>query len=383
MTLRPALIAVLLLAAPSARGQPDEHRELIAATRAAMAKRSFDEAADACRRALRLARGMEPLERAANLALCGDVESRRERHLEAAKKYAEAARLARPDLRLRRKLLNQRKKEAERAKAENSTALANEVLEADRTLDQVLRRPRRAGEGLDKTLESLAEAAQTYRRDRDTDRAEEALALRALVLVRSQKPDDGLRAAERAASKRNLSRFAALVVHEARAYAFLEKGEVENGVHAAIEYSNLKNPGGRTPILDRACQRYDQENGAGKCTRLEIRMTGEPTFTDFSIGRRKAELSEEDIERVHAQALPALEDCVLDAAKKEPEFYRNVDIELSWVIDAEGRAKDVDIVPQRNKPDIMPCAEARLSRLRYPKVYSRERKNVTIPYHLD
>jgi hypothetical protein len=382
MTLRSVLIGALFLAASSARAEPDEHTELIRTTRTAMAKRSFDEAADACRRALRIATTKEPLERASNLALCGEVESKRERPLEASKRYAEAARLARPDLRLRRKLLTQRKREAERAKAENSKALADEVLEADRTLDQVARRPRREGQSLDKTLESLAEAAQTYRRDRDSDRAEEALALRALVLVRSQKPDDGLRAAERVV-KQKLSKYAALVVHEARAYALLEKGDLENGVRAALEYSHLRNPGGRTPILDRACALFDKENGEGKCTRLEIKMNGEPTFTDFSTGKRKSELSQDDIDKVHSQALPALEDCVLSAARKEPEFYRNVDIELSWVIDAEGRAQDVEVVPNRNKKDIMPCAQSRLSRLRYPKVYSRERKNVTIPYHLD
>ena len=381
MTLRPLLIAVLLFAAPSARGG-DDYAELIKATRAALAKKSFDEAASSCLKAVRAVRGKEPLQEASALELCGDVEVRRERHLEAAKKYAEAARLARPDLRLRKKLLFQRKKESEKAKAERSIELAKEVLEADRMLDQVAKRPRRDGVGLDKTLTSLAEAAQTYRKDRDHERAEEALALRALVLVRSQKPDDGLRAAEKVVSKQKLSKYAAVVVHEARAYALLEKGDLEAGTRAAFEYSKLRNPGGRTPILDRACQRYDEANGAGKCTRLEIELMGEPSFTDFSTGKRKSELTDADIDRVHAQALPALEDCVLRAAKREPEFYRNVEIQLSWVIDSEGRAHEIDVVPNRNKPDILPCVESRLTRLRYPKVYSKERKNVTIPFHL-
>ena len=382
MTLRPVLIAVMLLAAPSARGDPEEHADLIKAARAALAKKSFDEAAQSCHRALRLVRGKDPLDQAAVLELCGDVEVRRERHLEAAKRYAEAARAARPNLKLRRKLLNRRKAEAARAKAERGTALANEVLEADRTLDQVMRRPRRAGESLDKTLSSLAEAAQTYRRDRDNERAEEALALRALVLVRSEKAEDGLRAAERVVSKKP-SKYAAILAHEARAWALMERGDVDDAARAAIQYSSLRNPGGRTPILDRACNLYDKEKGDGQCTRLEIKLTGDATFTDFSTGRRKQELTDEDIERVHAQALPALEDCVLSAAKREPEFYRSVEIEVSWSIDSEGRAVDIDLAPSRNKKDILPCAQARILRLRYPKVVSRERKNVVIPYRLD
>jgi hypothetical protein len=376
MTLSASIALLFLIASP------DPYEEQLRAARAAMAKRSFDEAAGACRQALRLVRGKEPLREASALEVCGDVEMRRERPMEAAKRYAQAARLAREDLKLRRKLLNRRKKAAEKAKAEKSAELANEILEADRTLEQVRRRPRRSGDGLEKALSSLAEAAQTYRRDRDPDRAEEALALRALVLVRSEKPDDGLRAAERVVSKRP-AKHAAILAHEARAWALLERGEVESAAKAAIEYSRLRSPGHRTPIMDRACRKYDGEHGDGQCTRLEIKLTGDATFTDFSAGKRKPELTDDDIERVHAQALPALEDCVLAAARKEPELYRNVEIQLSWSIDPEGRPIELDVAPTRNEPDIMPCAKSRLERIRYPKVYSRERKNVVIPYRLD
>jgi hypothetical protein len=202
-------------------------------------------------------------------------------------------------------------------------------------------------------------------------------------LVRSSKPDDGLRVAEKVVSKSDTSKYAAVLAHEARAWALLEKNDVEGAAEAAIRFNQLKNPGGRSPLLDRACSRFEKEAGAGKCIRLEIKLTGEVSFTDFSTGRRIQELSEDDIDKVHAQALPALEDCVLAAAKREKEFYRGVEIQISWSIDTEGQVYDVDIAPSRNKNDIMPCAAARLKRLRYPKVVSKERKNVMIPYHLD
>ncbi len=383
MTLRRALLFALVLAGMPALGEPDEYAQLIQATRAALAKRAFDEAAQDCRHAIQAAKRREPMKEALALELCGDIETRRERHLEAARRYASAAKHSREDLKLRRKLLSLRKRAAEKAKAESSVALAAEVMEADRTLEQVTRRPRRGGDSLDKTLSALAEAAETYRKDRDRDRAEEALALRALVMVRSDKAEDGLRAVDRVLSKPNPSKYAALAAYEARTVALLDRGDNAGAATAAIAFNGLANPGARSPLLDRACYRYDQEKGAGQCARLEIRVTGQVTFTDYSLAKRKRELTDEDIERVHAQALPALEACVLAAAKKEPEFYRNVDIQISWVIDPEGRAVDIELVPKRNKPDIMPCAQERLMRVRYPKVFSRERKNVTIPYHLD
>jgi hypothetical protein len=344
---------------------------------------ALDEAANQCQRELQSVHGKEPLDEARTLEKCAGIETKRERHLDASKRYADAARLSRSDLKYRRKLLSLRKRAADKAKAPNTSALANDVLEADRTLDQVSRNPRRSTETLEKTLSSLAEAAQAYRRDRDEERAEEAQALRALVLVRSSKPDDGLRAAEKVVAKSNASKYAAVVAHEARAWALLEKNDAEGAASAAIMFNHLKNPGGRSTLLERACSRFEKEAGAGKCIRLEIKLTGEVSFTDFSIGRRKQELSDDDIEKVHAQALPALEDCVLTAAKKEKELYRNVDIEISWAIGTEGQAYDVDVTPSRNKADIFPCAEGRLKRVRYPKVVSKEPKNVTIPYHLD
>ncbi len=383
MTLRWGVITALLLAAPSARGAPAEYSELVRATRAALAKKSFDEAADSCMRALAAVKGKEPLEEARVHELCGDVEVKRERHLEAAKRYAAGARIAGEDLKYRRKLLFLRKQEAQRAKADKSVELANDLLEADRTLDQVVRRPRRSGDALEKTLSALADAAQVYRRDRDPDRAEEALALRALVLVRSAKPDDGLRAAERVVAKSSAPKRAAIIAHEAKTWALMDRGDAEGAAGSAIMFNHLRSPEQRSPLLDRACHLYDKANGDGSCARLEIKLTGDVTFTDFSLGKRKSELTDADIERVHAEALPALEDCVLSAARRDPEFFRGVDVQLSWTIDAEGRATDVEMSPNRNKKDIMPCAGPRIAKLRYPKVFSKERKNVTIPYHLN
>lgn len=388
MTRSTGILALLaLLAANAASAQPEEYAALMQTARQALRKRAFDEAATACRKAERAARHDTPLDQARALQLCGDVEMRRERWRAAMDRYGAAARNARADLRLREKLLYARKNAAQKAKATRSVELVGEVLEADRTLRQTMRRPRRRGASLDMTLAALSDAEKIYRRDRDRARAAEARAVRGLVLVRSGKPDEGVQIAERLISGRRTPRHAAMTAHQAMATALLAKGEIEAAARSAVRFNHLRNqelpeerrPHSRAPLLERACAKL----GPGACTRLELELTGEITFTDFSKGRRKKELSEEDIERVHAQALPALEACVLAAARKEPEFYRGVDIQLSWSIDPEGRAIQIDLSPKRNRPDILPCAEKRLSWLRYPKVFSRERKNVVIPYHLD
>lgn len=388
MTRSPALLALLsLLLANRAFAQKEEYAALMRSARRALKKRSLDEAATACRKAERAARGESPLAEAQALQLCGDVEMRRERFRAAADRYGDAAKRAREDLRLRERLLYARRNAARKGKATRSVELTKDVLKADRTLRQAMRRPRRRGKALDKTLAALSEAEQVYRRDRDRDRAVEARAVRSLVLVRSGKPDAGVRIAERLTDARRTPEHAQMIAHQALATVRYEQGEMESAARSAIRFNHLRNKGlpeerrwhSRAPLLDRVCSKL----GVSECTRLELKLTGDATFTDFSKGRRRKELSQADIDRVHAQALPALEACVLAAARKEPDFYRGVDIQLSWSINPEGRATQIDLSPKRNRPDILPCAQKRLTRLRYPRVYTKERKNVVIPYHLD
>jgi tetratricopeptide (TPR) repeat protein len=388
---RTASVVAWVLAGSALAAPPEEYASLMDATRSLVKTNKVDEASERCLEARRAGSALGPLEEAKALELCGQIEERRDRFLGAADRYASGARLASQDLRLRQRLLSSRRRAADRAKAQKSVELATAVLEADRALKQTMLRPRREGAALEATLAALAKAERTYRSDGDRDRAQEARAVRALVLARSKRPDDAERIATKVVEADRRAPGAERIAHEALATVLLERDDLEQAVRSAIRFNQLRNQTlpeekryrTRAPILARICAKLEQRTRPGQCTRLEIELAGEPTFTDFSAGRRKPELTDEDIERVHAEALPAVEACVLGAAKKEPELYRGVDIELTWAIDSEGRAVEVDLTPQRNREDIMPCASARLERVRYPKAVSRERKTVVIPYRID
>lgn len=340
--------------------------------------------AETCKQALAIAEGAKA--KVGALEGCGDEALAAQKPLVAASHFAAAAKLTRHDLRRRRQLLVRRRRASQKAKATKSAELAKEVMAADKVMARLIRRPRRSKSTLSPALTSLQEARRVYRRDRDP-RVEETLALEALIRVRAGEVEEGRRTAERLLDKRSDNRHASMLLQEALAHAHLAEEDLPKAASAAIRMNTLRNEDvpeparhhRRAALLERTCKRF----GLAECTKLELRLTGDVTFTDFSRGRRKSELSAEDIDLVHAQALPALQACVLDAARKEPEFYRGADIKISWSIRPDGIVEGIDLSPKRNQSDIMPCAQARLTRLRYPRVRSQERKNVVIPYHLD
>ncbi|MCK6547671.1 hypothetical protein L6R52_17605, partial [Myxococcota bacterium] len=135
--------------------------------------------------------------------------------------------------------------------------------------------------------------------------------------------------------------------------------------------------------LDALCTRYDAAHGAGACARLEHERTGRWSFTDHTRARPRRELSSADLAAVHQQLLPAIEDCIRVAAKADPEQFRDTDLRISWTVQPKGHASDEEIAPKRYDASLGPCVRERLAWARYRRYTSGERKNVTIPYHLD
>ncbi len=382
---------VLLLSAPSAYGAPS-FDQLMVEARVALRHRDFVGAQGLCSQALSVSE--EPPEggpRSVKAAtLCAEVASQRGDEGEAARRWAQAAHLSVHDHDQRRRFLIARKKAAQSAQADRQVALIEALLDSDSEVQSALRKPKRGGEGLNQTLKQLRAAVQVYQRDKD--RAFEALAqaIMALVLAHSAQEQNALEVARDLAGPQN-PKAVRLVALEALYVAATKKEEVRVAADAAIRLNGLHHADlpearrryARRPELEKACVRLDALEGPGACTRREIDLVGFGTFTDFSRGKKKRELTEGDLARVHVQGLAALESCVLTEARKNPEQYRETDLRFTWVIDAEGRATQMEIAPKRYAEALRACQETVIAWLRYPRSDNREGKVVTVPFRLD
>lgn len=393
---RAGIVLCLCLCAPSPRAQAEEpasksYEQLMIAGRAALKLRDWPAAERACKEAL--AATDEPPSggprsvRAARL--CAELEVDRRDWPAAVRRYRDAQRLALDDLAEHRRLLLLRKNAAKEAGRAPLVQLLEELLDADDDLQVALRRPERSGAGLQKTLASLESAQTAFAKDRDQGYLLLIRAVRALVRARSGEAKDVRGEAERLVAE-VLHRPARQAAVEAAFLGAEAEGDVDAGAELAIRLNQARSADlperrrrySRGRELDRACRAYDQKNGAGACAKREFELTLSVSLVDYSRDRRRGELSPDDLSRVHAQALPALQACVLRIARHEPERFRDTDLVLSWVIDAEGKPIEIGIAPKRYQEDLKGCAEL-VAWFRYPRVSSREPKSVQVPYHLD
>lgn len=309
----------------------------------------------------------------------------------AVRSFREASSQASDDPRLRKRALELRAKAAREAKMPVEQKKI-ELLKTHDVLLETLRRRKSFAAAERADLEKKLEAAaDDYREDRDTDRVEMTKATRALLSIRSGELEAGIKLAQAVASDEKKSRAARSIALEALWNAGEAEKNLEAAVTAALALNGLINESktdeqrryARVTGLDALCTRYDAKSGTGSCARLEKKTTGRFTFTDHSRGSTRRELSDADLQRVHSQLLPALEDCVLTAAKKAPDVFVNSDVEIAWAIQPKGNATDLEVTPKRVRPDVEGCVGERLSWARYPRFKSQERKAVRVPYHLD
>lgn len=322
---------------------------------------------------------------------CGEIELKAKQPSAAMKSFREAGALSGEDRALRKKFLDLRARAAGEAKSQAEADKVKEVREKDELLEAARKR-----RGLDeKELAALAgeldAAAAFYRADQDRGRAELATAIKILVSVRSGQT--GVVGDAKAIVKdKKRGRAAKKVALEALWSAGEAGKDLELAAASALELNALaaeqKPPAQRRYLrsagLDALCARYDAEQKKpGACARLEKKVTGDFTFTDLSRVPAKKELSDSDLAKIHAQLLPAIEDCVLTAAKKAVDAFANSDVEIAWAIQPKGHVTDLEITPKRVRPDLEGCISERLAWARYPRYTSQERKAVRVPYHLD
>ncbi len=309
----------------------------------------------------------------------------------AVRSFREAAVRADGDPRLRRRALELRAKAAREAKMSAELKRVEQIKTHDAFLDAAKRRRNLTPADRVETFQKLDEASADYRADRDGDRLEMIKAIRALLSVRSGELEDGVKLAQAIVASEKSGRSARSIALEALWAAAEAQKDLEAAVTAALALNALINEHktdeqrryARVSGLDALCTRYDAKSGNGACARLEKKTTGRFTFTDHSRGSTRRELSDADLSRVHAQLLPALEDCVLSAAKRAPDAFVNSDVEIAWAIQPKGNASDLEVTPKRIRADVEGCVTERLSWARYPRSRSQERKAVRVPYHLE
>ena len=360
--------------------------------RDALRAEALEDARRACRAAARAAD--EPKwggpRGAAAWALCAEADLRAERPSAAVKALARAGRWALDDLRARRRHVAARQRVAAKAGLTADAKRAGAVLRQDILLQGLLRRPRQSKAGLQSVLRRLDEAGKLYREDLAGQAARLVEAARALVLARSGAPEEGARIAERllAAPGPRRVREAALT---AQYYARRAAEDPAGAARAAIQLNALRSQDlseerrrfARGYELDQACRALDAEQGPGRCTRLQLEVEGYAALVDHSRGRPKAALSPDDLERVHADALPVLERCVLEHARRDRERFAGTDLRFSWTIDPGGRPVGPEIRPRRYAAELEACVKEAVLWIRYPRVRTQERTNVSVPYRLD
>jgi hypothetical protein len=139
----------------------------------------------------------------------------------------------------------------------------------------------------------------------------------------------------------------------------------------------------RQPWVDTICERYDRKNGAGSCALLALKVTGEVSLHDRSLGRKVRTLQDNDVERAHQDFLPLVRDCLATATHADPErFEGEAGVDVSWGIDRNGRAVEVEVSPRRMREALGGCISERLSWFRYPKSDSQEMKFVSLSFEL-
>lgn len=325
------------------------------------------------------------------LAECAAMLKKREASSEAFRVYVEAARRTQWDTRLRRKVLRAaRKLPGRTAKATASRKRWIEEWEAaHQRLDQIRRAPVAAEARVPEQTEALRALRRTFRAHKDAYRVRLAELERPPLLARANKLAAARKRLRRLRRRASASGLAA-AWHRAEWRMWRTTDDLDQTVRAALRYNAERYRDrpederryGRVPGLDRLCERYDDANGAGACTRLARRITRAWNFRDFSKEHRRGGLSTDDLARVHSQYLPSVEACLLKSARADPERFQGVSLEVEWVVAPDGRIVEHETFPGRYERDLKPCLSERLTWFRYPRFSGGERQVVAVPFRL-
>jgi hypothetical protein len=391
-----AFAGLCAVAAPQPALAEDPYVVAVSAARERMRARAWDEAAGHARAALEAADADPEVATERTIAaarLAGDIELRRDRPDRAARRYAAAARAAAAEPRLRHRLMALRRAALLRARRPQEVKRVDELVAADRKLEQLRWRAAVPRSRLARSLAEIDAAVRGYVRDRDGDRAAWARAVRALVVARSDEPEAGRGAAERLLSGRDGQvAFARRVALDAARFAARRAGDLEGEARAALQANLLDNLDldfdvrrhRRSRIASEVCRRYERGEGPGACARLAKAVTGEYSFEDHSAGRPVKTLEPRAVEVAQAQYLPLLEECLRLAAQRPDveDLFRDGELEIAWSIGPEGRTSEVELAPKRYEPIVGACVRERLDWFRYPRHRDGQRPHVRLPFTL-
>lgn len=371
---------------------PGEFDALFARARDALQKSDLSLARSLCRQAFE--RSGDPPGGGPNsshaMELCGDVAMKQRRFRGAHRAFKRAAASSVSDRASRRRLLRKRRRAAREARLALEVERVHEIVRHDAAVDALMHQTSISARRRDEIRSAIDAAIQIYREDGDLSSERLATAVRALAFARAGLHEDAFADASTLAWAPENSKIVRSCALEATWISGAALERFDAAARAAVELNALRHEGlpeakrryARIRGLDAVCARYEETRAPGSCARLERDVTGAYTFTDFSIPRPKRELSDGDVERVHTQFLPAIEDCVREAARRSPDTYVGSELRIGWAIQPRGRATDVEIAPRRYKDDLEGCVTERVGWLRYPRFFSGERKTVTVPYRL-
>lgn len=368
---------VVLLALGAAATAPTSE-QLLREARTALRARNLGEAARLCRAA---AKAGEEVETARALRLCAKVERTRKRPREA-EKLTRAALFAAPSQRsLRARLRADWRRALRRAKREG--APAQRLAKADAVIDRAAARPKRPPRRLESDLEALGQAIETVRQIGDRRRAAFATVLRHHILSRSGEPERALRGLRKWTkhSNRSIRRRARRVEVEASlATKAFERAAVAAARRRLDRADRPDGPLRPDALLQKACRAWGRE----ACARQIHKTTGVYLMTDHSRRKPARQRPPALMETLHAEATVALMDCLLAHARADKARFAGARLELSWVVDPNGRARAPELRPRRYRDLIEGCVSERLSWLRYPRLVGRQsHETVSIPFAID
>ncbi|MEW5851897.1 MAG: hypothetical protein AB2A00_24115 [Myxococcota bacterium] len=126
------------------------------------------------------------------------------------------------------------------------------------------------------------------------------------------------------------------------------------------------------------CARMDVVAGEGACRRAESALGLPPTFRDFSTGKPAPVLTNDAVALTHAEYAFLLSRCLRAAAREDVEL-QGERVELSWVVQPEGRVDEITMEPRRLREHRAGmCLKEALGLFRYPRYQSQERRVIAL-----
>jgi hypothetical protein len=171
-------------------------------------------------------------------------------------------------------------------------------------------------------------------------------------------------------------------IFDAEANYFTTQKKFEEAATARLQQNQLqaetvpadKRRYTRSRALDQACNKLDEDKGAGSCRALELKVTGAWTFHDWS-AKNEGGLGKERILQVNDEFAVTLQDCFHEQALRLP-VPSTATYQLSWMIGNDGHVAQVHVMPHDNDDGpLAVCLRDRFSVWRYPR-YEGENQHV-------